>query len=91
MFLQMSQEALTSQLSQERNTTNLTNFVNDFEVRYIILEKNKEGILNAELEWTPEMLKSTNVVLVKKNNFALVKDVTAFKISEMDRSLVSFF
>jgi hypothetical protein len=29
-------------------------------------EKNKEGKLNAELEWTPDMLKSTNVVLVKK-------------------------
>lgn len=29
------------------------------------------------------MLKSTNILLVKKNNFALVKDITAFKISEM--------
>jgi hypothetical protein len=79
----MSPEALTSQLTQERNTTNITTFVNDFEVRYMILEKNKEGKLNAELEWTPDMLKSTNVVLVKKNNFALVKDITAFKIAEM--------
>jgi hypothetical protein len=29
------------------------------------------------------MLKTTNVLLIKKNNFALVKDITIFKISEM--------
>lgn len=29
------------------------------------------------------MLKSVNVLLIKKNNFALVKDITVFKISEM--------
>lgn len=29
------------------------------------------------------MLKSINILLVKKNNFAIVKDITAFKIAEM--------
>ena len=49
----------------------------------MILEKNKEGSINVKSEWTAEMLKSTNVLLVKKNNFALIKDITAFKIAEM--------
>ncbi len=29
------------------------------------------------------MLRSVNVLLIKKNNFALVKDITIFKLSEM--------
>jgi len=29
------------------------------------------------------MLSSCNTLLIKKNNFAFVKDITAFKISEM--------
>ena len=83
MFLQINPEALNSELVVERNTSVINAFVNDFEIRFMILEKNKEGSINVKSEWTAEMLKSTNVLLVKKNTFAMIKDITAFKIAEM--------
>lgn len=79
----MNPESLTSQLAAEKNTTNINIFANDSDIRFMILGKEKEGKVNVELDWTPEMLRSTNVLLIKKNTFALVKDITIFKLSEM--------
>lgn len=79
----MNPESLTSQLAAEKNTTNINIFANDSDIRFMIVGKEKEGKVNVELDWTPEMLRSTNVLLIKKNTFALVKDITIFKLSEM--------
>jgi hypothetical protein len=35
------------------------------------------------MEWTPDMLASCSVLLIKKNNFNIYKDINIFKISEM--------
>jgi hypothetical protein len=45
----MNPEALASQLTSEKNTTNVNVFSNDFDIRYMILEKAKEGNVNVEL------------------------------------------
>ena len=39
--------------------------------------------MEVELEWTQDMLKSCNILLIKKNNFNIYKDITVYKISEM--------
>ena len=49
MFLQLNPDVLADQLTNEKNTTNITSFANDFEIRYMILEKQKEAILNVEI------------------------------------------
>jgi hypothetical protein len=79
----MNPDSLSTQLAVEKNTTNINIFANDSDIRFMIVGKEKEGKVNVELDWTPEMLRSTNVLLIKKNTFALVKDITIFKLSEM--------
>ena len=41
MFLQINPEALSTQLGLEKNTNTINAFVNDFEIRYMIMEKTK--------------------------------------------------
>jgi hypothetical protein len=83
IFLQINPETLSAHLAIEKNTTNINIFANDSDIRFMILEREKEGRVNVELDWTPGTLRSSNVLFIKKNNFALVKDITIFKLSEM--------
>jgi hypothetical protein len=81
MFLQINPESLSSHLSSQQNLNSIKQFANDFEVRFMILQKSKDGKVIVELDWGAEMLTSCNTLLIKKNNFAFVKDISAFKIS----------
>lgn len=83
LFLQLDQTALISQLELERNFANVSAFASNFDIRFIILQKNKQNEVKVEIEWTQDMLSTCNILLIKKNNFNLYKGVTAFKISEM--------
>jgi hypothetical protein len=47
----------------------------------MIIQKTNDAKVIIELEWNQDMLSSCNILLIKKNNFAFVKDITAFKIS----------
>jgi hypothetical protein len=58
-------------------------FGSNYEVRFMIMQKSKEGNISIELEWTQEMLATCNILLIKKNNFNLFKDINQYKISEM--------
>lgn len=90
MFLQVDPEVLTEQLSDGKNQGNLTSFGINYEIRFMIMQKSKEGKVSVELEWTQDMLSSSNILLIKKNNFNLYKDIAQFKISEMIQVLLSF-
>ncbi len=39
IFLQLNPETLASQLTQEKNTTNINVFANDSDIRYMIVGK----------------------------------------------------
>lgn len=83
MMLQVEQDKLLSELSRERNNDLVSSFATDYALRFIILQKTKEEEVRVESEWTADMLTTTNVLLIKKNNFNIYKDVTPFKIAEM--------
>lgn len=83
MMLQVEQDKLLSELARERNSDLVASFASDYALRFIILQKTKEQEVRVESEWTPEMLATTNILLIKKNNFNIYKDVTPFKIAEM--------
>jgi hypothetical protein len=83
MLLQVEQDKLLSELARERNSDLVSSFASDYVLRFIILQKTKEGDVRVETEWAPEMLATTNILLIKKNNFNIYKDITAFKIAEM--------
>jgi hypothetical protein len=83
MMLQVEQDKLLSELARERNSDLVNSFATDYALRFIILQKTKEEEVRVESEWTADMLSTTNVLLIKKNNFNIYKDVTAFKVAEM--------
>lgn len=83
MFLEVEQDKLLSELRRERNSEHIASFANDYALRFIILQKNKEGDIRIEMEWIADMLSSCNILLIKKNNFNIYKDINIFKISEM--------
>ena len=70
-------------METEKNQANLNAFASNFDIRFIILQRGQEANVSVELEWAQEMLKSCNILLIKKTNFNLYKGITAFKISEM--------
>jgi hypothetical protein len=83
MFLQIEQDRLSSELARERNSDLVASFASDYTLRFIVLQKTKEEEIRVESEWGPDMLSTTNVLLIKKNNFNIYKDITTFKIAEM--------
>ena len=83
LFLQLEGADLAKQLESEKNRANIVAFSSNFEIRFIILQRSKQGQVEVELEWTQDMLKSCNILLIKKNNFNIYKDITVYKISEM--------
>lgn len=83
MFLQIEQEKLQAELSRERNSDLISTFASDYTIRFVVIQKTKEEEIRVENEWLPEMLATTNVLLIKKNNFNIYKDITTFKIAEM--------
>lgn len=83
MFLQIEQDCLQSELARERNLDHISSFASDYALRFIIIQKTKENEIRVENEWLPEMLSATNVLLIKKGNFNIYKDITTFKIAEM--------
>lgn len=89
MMLQVEQDKLLSEIARERNSDLVTSFATDYALRFIILQKTKEEEVRVESEWTADMLTTTNVLLIKKNNFNIYKDVTAFKVAEMLQVLLS--
>ena len=82
-MLQVEQDKLTSELSRERNCELVASFASDYALRFLILQKTKEGEVRVETEWVGDMLATTNLLLIKKNNFNIYKDITAFKVAEM--------
>ena len=91
VFLQLDQAILTKELETEKNQANLNAFGTNYEIRFLIVHKNQEGNISIELEWTQDMLATSNILLIKKNNFNLYKDIAQFKISEMIQVNVKIF
>ncbi len=89
MMLQVEQDKLLSELARERNSELVNSFATDYALRFIIIQKTKEEEVRVETEWTADMLATTNVLLIKKNNFNIYKDVTVFKVAEMLQVLSS--
>jgi hypothetical protein len=83
MMLQVEQDRLASELARERNSDLVASFASDYALRFLLLQKTKEGEVRVESEWVGDMLTTTNILLIKKNNFNIYKDVTAFKVAEM--------
>lgn len=83
MFLGMDQNALLEQLQRERNNEIISNFASDISLRFVILQKTTEKEVRLEVEWMPDMLSTSNILIIKRNNFTIYKDITAFKIAEM--------
>lgn len=83
LFLQLEQPDLAAQLDSEKNAANIVAFASNYEIRFIILQRSKDGKVAVELEWGQEMLSTCNILLIKKNNFNIYKDITPFKIAEM--------
>lgn len=82
-MLQVEQDKLASELARERNSDLVASFASDYALRFLVLQKTKEGEVRVETEWVGDMLTTTNILLIKKNNFNIYKDVTAFKVAEM--------
>jgi hypothetical protein len=83
MILQIEQDRLLAELARERNNDLISSFASDYALRFIIIQKTKDDEIRVENEWLPEMLSSTNILLIKKNTFNIYKDITAFKVAEM--------
>jgi hypothetical protein len=49
----------------------------------VIVQKTNDNGIRLEVEWVPDMLTTTNILIIKKKNFTIYKDITAFKIAEM--------
>ena len=47
------------------------------------MQKVSEKEVRLESEWLPDMLSTTNVLVMKRGNFSLYKDITAFKVAGM--------
>lgn len=52
LFLQIDQQSLASKLESEKNASNVSAFASNFDVRFIILQKDKQNEVKVELEWT---------------------------------------
>jgi hypothetical protein len=52
-------------------------------VKFLVISRVQDNVIEVLDEWTPEMLKKNNVVVMKKNNFTIFKDMTRSKISEV--------
>lgn len=47
------------------------------------MQKTNDKDVRLEVEWMPDMLSTSNILIIKRNNFSIYKDITAFKIAEM--------
>ena len=83
MFVGMEQKTVLNELQRERNNDIITSFASDYSLRFVILQKITEKEVRLELEWTPDMLTTCNILFIKRNNFNIYKDITTFKIAEM--------
>lgn len=88
MFLAMDQKAILEQLQRERNSELISNFASDYSLRFLILQKDSEKEVRVESEWMPDMLTTSNILIIKRSNFNIYKDITPFKIAEMLQVLV---
>lgn len=79
----MDQKALLQELQRERNNELITNFASDYSLRFLIMQKNSEKEVRLEGEWTADMLTTANIIIIKRSNFNIYKDITPYKISEM--------
>lgn len=52
LFLQLDQTSLVTQLESEKNKTNISAFACNFDIRFVILQKNKNNEVTVEIEWT---------------------------------------
>ena len=83
MFLGLEQGQLLTELQRERNNEIITNFASDYSLRFVIMQKVTEKEVKLEVEWSGDMLTTTNILIIKRNNFSLYKDITAYKIAGM--------
>lgn len=52
-------------------------------MKYLVVSRVSDNTIEVLDEWSPEVLKRNNVVVMKKGNFTLFKDMPRNKISEM--------
>ena len=75
MFLGLEQGQLLTELQRERNNEIITNFASDYSLRFVIMQKVTEKEVKLEVEWSGDMLTTTNILIIKRNNFSLYKDI----------------
>ena len=73
MFLGMEQSMVLTQLERERNSSTISNFASDFSLRFIVIQKTSEKDVQVETEWLPDMLTTTNILIIKRGNFNIYK------------------
>lgn len=70
-------------MNKEASQNIIRRFASDFGVKYLVISRIQDSQIDVLDEWTPDMLKRNNVVVMKKGNFTIFKDMPKNKVSEM--------
>lgn len=58
-------------------------FASDFSVKFLVISHVQDNCVDVVDEWSPELLKRNCIIVMKKGNFNLFKEMPRSKISEM--------
>jgi hypothetical protein len=83
MFMPVDEELFRNQLLKEASQVVIKGFASDFAVKYLIISRSQDNVIEVLDEWSPELLKRNNIVVMKKGNFTIFKDMPRNKVSEM--------
>lgn len=83
LFMPVDEEQFRAQLLKEPSQATIKRFASDFSIKYLVLSRVADNTIEVLDEWSSELLKRNNVVVMKKGNFTLFKDMPRNKLSEM--------
>lgn len=79
----VDEELFKNQPQKESSQTVIRRFASDFSIKFIVIAHIQDNSIDVVDEWSPDMLKKSCVVIMKKGNFNLFKEMPKSKISEM--------
>ena len=82
-MLQIEQDKLETELAKEQNSSLIQQFASEYDIRTMLLRKDKEGSIKVEFEFSQSVLSECNILLIKKSQFMLTKGIKVFQIAEM--------
>ena len=83
LLLSMEDNAFRAQLALPQNIQAIKAFASDFSAKYLVLSRVGDKDIHLSDEWSPDLLKRTSLILVKKSNFSLFKGIPRHKINDM--------